>query len=102
MLTHIPPISTINDTCAPLDVFDWCDIISMESQKVVGKKVNGEDKYQTQEEIAEHLGLSQQYISFFTTIVVKISPPVYNTLKQHQIGRGDQEPLFIRCDFRVL
>ena len=85
---------TLNYAYAPLDVFDWCDIISMESQRVVGKKGNGEDKHPTQEEIGERLGLSQQYVQNFTAIAVKISSPIYQALKHHQLNRGDQEPLF--------
>ena len=94
MLTHIPPISTINDTCAPLDVFDWCDIISMESQKVVGKKVNGEDKHPTDKEMGTKLGYGEDYIQKFRQLSEKICPSVYNVLKSHQINRGEQEPLF--------
>lgn len=48
---QIPPVTlnNINDTYAPLDVFDWCDIIRKESETL------------TQEETGKNLGISQPY-----------------------------------------
>ncbi len=81
-------------TYAPLDVFDWCEIISQESKRVAGKKTNGEDKHPTQEEIAIKLGISRGYVANFDAIATNLSSSVYELCKSHQINRGDQEPQF--------
>ncbi len=72
----------MKDAYAPLDVFDWCDIVRKESETM------------TQEETAKKLGISRQYVSQFATIVAKIPDSIIKICKSHQLNRGDQEPLF--------
>ena len=57
-------------------VFDWCDIIQKESQKVIGKKVNGKDRHPTQEEIGKKLGISRDYVANFVAIATNIHPSI--------------------------
>lgn len=68
-------LSNMKDRCASLDVFDQCDIIFLESQKAVGKKGYGV-RHRTQEEFYKHLGVAQDYVSRFMTIIIKIPLPL--------------------------
>lgn len=93
----------MNDTYAPLDVFDWCDIISQKRGKKIGETKDGKGKYE--HSIAEidtalfdkksnAFALDHIKINDYTNLLSGISPSVYQSLKSHQLNRGDQEPFF--------
>lgn len=65
------------DTYAPMDLFDWLDII---------KKLKDEGK--TQKEIGEIVGWSQQKVSDYTQIINKITADVLDFTKLYQSGRA--------------
>jgi hypothetical protein len=79
---------------APLVVLNWYYIISLESQKIVGKNGNGEEKRPTDKEIGNKIGYGEDYVQKFRQLSEKISPSVYTTLKSHQLNRDNTEPFF--------
>ena len=97
--------NNINDTYAPLDVFDWCDMIRVLRGKKLGETKDGKGKYEHSiSEIENKLfeGKSNAFaldkdhikVNDYTNLLSGISESVLLSCKSHQINRGDQEPFF--------
>ena len=65
------------DTYAPMDLFDWIDII---------KKLREEGL--TQAQIGEKIGWSRENVSRYPMLINKIAPQVLVLAREHQKGRG--------------
>lgn len=63
------------DTYAPMDLFDWLDIISKLS------------KNYTQKEIGEKIGWSRSKVSQYTTLLKNVATETMCLAKNHQLGR---------------
>ena len=68
------------DTYAPMDLFDWLDVIS--ALKTEGL---------TQKAVGEKIGWSNDYVSKHCILVEKISTEVLKTARCHQSGRVDSK-----------
>ncbi|MCF8009249.1 MAG: ParB N-terminal domain-containing protein [Halanaerobiales bacterium] len=75
------------DTYAPMDLFDWLDIIG-----------RLKDDY-TQEEIGNKIGWSNDYTSKHNLIIKKISIQVLNLARKHQEGRVDKKSTNVEFNF---
>jgi DNA modification methylase len=72
--------NTDEDTYAPMDLFDWLDVIkSLKSQSL------------TQEKIGERIGWTQEQVSRHQTINEVIMPDILKMALEHQKGRGIDE-----------
>ena len=76
------------NTFAPLDLFDWLDII---------KRLRNEGL--TQKEIGEKIGFSREKVSYYYRILDVIVTQVLNFCKQHQEGRVTKNVTNVTFDF---
>lgn len=76
------------DTYAPMDLFDWLDII---------RKLR--DEGLTQAQIGEKLGWSVQLVSAYNVLLNKISTEVLNLARSYQKGRVDKNSTAVEFNF---
>jgi len=76
------------DTYAPMDLFDWLDII---------KKLR--DEGLTQSQIGERIGWSESKVKQYSALLSTVVTQVLNLARQYQIGRVTPEVTFATFNF---